>query len=457
MDRYALLDLQKWYESAESKPLVIRGARQVGKSTLVRIFCQNHGLDLLEVNLEKIKIQEFNNEKNFSIKKVLTEIELITGKKISEKTILFLDEAQEQPIAFNRLRYFYEDAPQLRVIAAGSLLDVILNQENFSMPVGRIEYYYLGPMSFREFLMAKGEELLLNQINSLKNDFSVLQLVHERAIELLKEYYFVGGMPEVLKKYIETNDMDIVRKTQLDLIQTYRDDIPKYTKAKQELRVNEVFNFVPRHLGEAKVKFSEIAATNSLQVKDAIDLLHRSQIIIKVLHTSASGLPLVSCSDPSVMKLFFLDVGLSNAILDIQWVNLFQIQDHELLTKGSMAEQFIAQHLNQIQPSFKHELFYWLRGGKQGAAEVDFVINLKGQIIPIEVKAATTGKMKSLWQFLAEKNSKLAIKFDLKHRETYINLIKQNVSLGNEVKEVNAKLIALPLYAVELLEEIIES
>jgi uncharacterized protein len=455
MFRFAIEDLKTWSKYPRPKPLVIRGARQVGKSTLVKIFCQEEGLELIEVNLEKNKLRELDNETTFSIGKVLSEIELITGKAIGAKSLLFLDEVQEQSLAFNRLRYFYEDAPGVRVIAAGSLLDVILDEASFSMPVGRIEYYYLGPMTFREFLIAKSEGIVLKQLASLSMTSAPSQALHERLIEILKEYYFVGGMPEAVKTYIETKDMKQVRRVQNDLLQTYRDDIPKYTKGKQGLRVKEVFDYVPANLGNAKVKFSDISATNSLHIKEAIEVLHKAQVIIKVLHSTSSGLPLAAGGDPSIMKLFFLDVGLYNAVMDVQWQNLFLADEEELLTKGNIAEQFIAQHLNQRNPRQRNELFYWLRDGKSGAAEIDFVISLNGRILPIEVKAGSTGKMRSLWQFLAEKNMNYAVKFDLKLRDKFLSSVSQKVPAGNEVREVHCDLLALPLYSVELLADLI--
>jgi predicted AAA+ superfamily ATPase len=342
--------LKNWSLTANPKPLVIRGARQVGKSTLVRLFCKDNGLELIEINLEKNKIREFDNDVSFSIKKVLSEIELIVDKVISSNTLIFLDEIQDQPKAFAQLRYFYEDAPGLRVVAAGSLLDVIINEAKFSMPVGRIEYYFLGPMTYREFLLAQNEEVALKQLESITHDVPVSVALHEKMIEQLKNYYFVGGMPEAVKVFVETKDRAKVRRVQQDLLQTYRDDIPKYTIGKQGLRVREVFDYVPAHVGNNKVKFTDISETNSQQVKDAIELLHRAQIILKVSHTSASGLPLSAGVNPSVMKLFFLDVGLYNASMGVQWSSLVHASEEELLLKGSMAEQFIAQHLNLLFP-----------------------------------------------------------------------------------------------------------
>ncbi len=457
MKRAALEYLKVWANNQKSKPLIIRGARQVGKSTLVRLFCENQGLDLIEINLEKIKIKEFENQTSFSIQKVISDIELASNKVLGPNTILFIDEIQAQPQAFAKLRYFYEDAAEVRVVAAGSLLDVIIDEANFSIPVGRVEYYFLGPMTFTEFLQARNEEILIKQLKNLDINSYVGEALHERMIAQLKDYYFVGGMPEAVKTFIETNDRSKVRKVQLDLLQTYRDDIPKYTKGKFNLRVKEVFEYVPANLGASKVKFSDIFESNSLQVKQAIDLLHRAQVILKVLHTSASGLPLTAGADPSVMKLFFLDIGLYNAVMGVQWANIYSTQEGELLTKGNMAEQFIAQHLATLNPHIRNELYYWLRGGKAQAAEVDFIFAHNGSIYPIEVKAGSTGKMRSLWQFLGEKKQTKAIKFDLKIRDKCLQQASQIVVIENKKIEVKTSLISLPLYAIELFTRVIDS
>lgn len=449
MYRIAMEDLKKWFQEENSKPLVMRGARQVGKSTLVRNFCKHENIKLVEINLEKKKISQLENQEDFDIEKVISEIELSVGEKITKNTILFLDEIQAQPIAFNRLRYFYEDKPCLKVIAAGSLLDVIMEQENFSMPVGRVEYYYLGPMTFLEFLMAKNEKILCEQINNLDINNPPSTTLFKKASQLLKEYYFVGGMPEVIKKYIDSGDMESVRKIQYSLLQTYRDDIPKYTKNKQMDSVGNVFEYVPANLGQ-KVIFRNISNTHSGKIKESINLLSKAGVIYKIVHTNSSGLPLKAGEDENIYKLFFLDIGLSNAMMEVQWKDIYYLSSEKLLLKGNMAEQFIAQHLmfrnsTVIQPA----LHYWLRGGKKNAAEVDFIISHASLIYPIEVKAGSTGKMRSLWQFVSEKESDYAIRFDLVERTQMLSTIKHKVRTSNGIVDTQCNLLSLPLFAIE--------
>ncbi len=456
MFRHALNDLKSWSEREEPKPLLLRGARQVGKSTLVRLFCARHGFDLLEINLEKTKLRELENETSFSVKKLIAEIELVQQKKVSGDTLLFLDEIQAQPIALNRLRYFHEDAPALKVIAAGSLLEAAIEQEKFPIPVGRVEYYQLGPMTFSEFLEAKNETVLLSQIQALALDSPPSEALHERATELLREYYFVGGMPEAVKEFVSSRDMKKARDVHHSLIQTYRDDIPKYTRHKQGQRVREVFEYAAAHLGQAKISFRGISETNSAVVKEAIDLLHKARVIIKVLHNQCSGLPLKAGESDQAMKLFFLDVGLYNAMTGLQWSDLFKFEADELLTKGHMAEQFVAQHLMYRDArGVNAELYYWLRGGKKGAAEVDFVIAVKSRILPIEVKSGSTGKMRSLWQYVAAKKPRHVLRFDLKRRERLLTEISHEVVTSAGVAKIRCRLLGLPLYCVEFLERFV--
>lgn len=342
------------------------------------------------------------------------------------------------------------------MIAAGSLLEAAIEQEKFPIPVGRVEYYQLGPMTFSEFLEAKNETVLLSQIQALALDSPPSEALHERATELLREYYFVGGMPEAVKEFVSSRDMKKARDVHHSLIQTYRDDIPKYTRHKQGQRVREVFEYAAAHLGQAKISFRGISETNSAVVKEAIDLLHKARVIIKVLHNQCSGLPLKAGESDQAMKLFFLDVGLYNAMTGLQWSDLFKFEADELLTKGHMAEQFVAQHLMYRDArGVNAELYYWLRGGKKGAAEVDFVIAVKSRILPIEVKSGSTGKMRSLWQYVAAKKPRHVLRFDLKRRERLLTEISHEVVTSAGVAKIRCRLLGLPLYCVEFLERFV--
>ena len=449
--RNAINDLKSWASKENRKPLVLRGARQVGKSTLVKLFCKEVGLELIEINLEKNKIKELENETRFSILRVLEEIEVISGKKINQNSLVFLDEIQSQPISFNRLRYFYEEKPELKIIAAGSLLEVSLDKESFSMPVGRVEQYHLGPMTFLEFLKVKNEDIVLEQILKLNKKIAPTEALNLKAIELLKEFYFIGGMPECVNEFIKTRDFKKVREIQIDLLNTYREDIPKYTQRKQGERVEEVFEYTPLHLGE-KVQFTNISTAHSEKIKEAIQLLTKAHIIYPAFHNSCTGLPLKAGADLAVFKLYFLDVGLYNAKTGLEWKDFLNLNSEELITKGKMAEQFIAQHLYFREPRQISELYYWLRGGKKNAAEVDFIISNGTNIYPLEVKAGSTGKMRSLWQYVYEKKPKMALKFDLAHRGNPLSINSFSVQTNEGIKSIECPLISAPLYAIENLQ-----
>ncbi len=455
MDRKALQFLDTWYRNPNSKPLILRGARQVGKSTLVRMFCRKNQIHLIELDFETVKLRQMENDTSFTIKKVIQEIELVSGEKISDSSLIFFDEVQAQPRVINRLRYFYEKIPHLRVIAAGSLLEVAMNAAKFSMPVGRVQYLQLGPMTFSEFLRAKGEEIFLQQWEgrTLRDESDVSWL--DYGAGLLKEYYYTGGMPEAVRSWVEKGDHKEVRDIHNAILQSYRDDIPKYATGKEFSRVSDVFEYTAAHLGE-KVIFSEVSAVHSGRVKSAIDLLAKAGVIIKTTYTHCNGLPLSAGTDPSVMKLFFLDIGLYNAMLGTRWDDIFNLTSETLQTKGSMTEQFIAQHLKHIDANvLTSELYYWLNNKRKGAAEVDFIYSHGGMILPIIVKAGKTGKIKSLWTYIAIRRPEYVLKFDLMARKEKVAAITHKVQFGEDIDELKSFLIGLPLFEIEKMIEYI--
>ena len=458
MWRVAEDDLFQWWTQERPKPLLLRGARQVGKSTLVKNFTQKNNISLIEINLEKQKLSELNNEKNFALSKVLREIELVSGQKITSNTVIFLDEIQEQPRAVRALRYFYEDGPQnLRVIGAGSLLEVVIERQNFSMPVGRVNYYHLYPLSFLEFIRAIGEENLWQMLAD-KNSLETLSLsVHEKCLELLQEYLLVGGMPEIVDDYRKNKDFPRCRSLQHSLLQSYREDIPKYAqKSGEASRVLDVFNYASAHVGE-KVVFSNISKQHSSQIRNAIHLASLAHVIHPVFHNSCAGLPLEAYARKAIMKLYFLDVGLYGAAMGLEDKALFTTSARDFLFKGTLMEQFVAQHLiNRPREGGQSKPYYWLRQGKAGAAEVDFVFSFEGKIYPLEVKSGSQGKMRSLWQLLADKGLSLALRSDLAYRQDFVSRVSHKITTGNQSISLQAKLINIPLYLVEQLPQILQ-
>ena len=449
LERTAIIDLEKWFSQDRRKPLVIRGARQVGKSTLVRLFAEKHGLNLFEVNLERYS--RFDEVfKRLDVKEILTEIEYFTGQgKINqENSLIFLDEIQSAPHAIKALRYFYEDFPQIPVIAAGSLLELTLSDHSFAMPVGRMEYLFLGPMSFEEFLLAGPETQLLDLLNSFDFTNAFPQSAHRRLLELLRAYLLVGGMPEAVKEFLSSKHLEDVIRVHSSLLETYRDDFGKYARGGDLLRIQKVFDHTPLAVGE-KVVYRKIdGEAQSRETKKAIDLLAKAGIISRVHHASASGIPLRAGKKDKVFKLYFLDVGLMNRMCGIDHLPVSGFEnDVPFINKGKMAEQFIAQHL--LSMGFPHEtpqLHYWLREGRAANAEVDFLIQAGGRILPIEVKAGKTGSLKSLHQFIHEKKQNSAVRFDFSPPSQMA--VEHKIVSGGRTERVRFELLSLPLYMV---------
>lgn len=456
MHRQQLQFLYTWLRNKNRKPLIIRGARQVGKSTLVELFARQHQQALRNVNLERHpELADIFSGKD--PEQIIQQIEFLPNMgSISNDTLLFLDEIQAVPEAIPALRYFYEDMPEFPVVSAGSLLEFAMADHAFSMPVGRIQYLHMGPMTFSEFLLAMDEERLQNFIHHYEPGQEIGEVVHHRLLHLLRSYYYVGGMPEAVAVFTESRSYKDVSEVHNSIIETYRDDFPKYAGSRNLNRMLTVFNFAARNVG-VKIKYSAISPRDqSVTIKKDIELLSMARVIGKVIHSHCSGLPLQADLEEKVYKLLFLDIGLMNAICGLDWLSISQMEEIKLINQGAIAEQFIGQHLQAILADKPNrELNYWLREGRASNAELDFVIGIGGNIIPIEVKSGATGTLKSLHQFMATKQAPLAIRFDTNlptvHQiDTVININKQR-------KQIKYPLISLPLYLVERLESIVNS
>jgi predicted AAA+ superfamily ATPase len=448
MKRTADQNLLAWYQKSGRKPLVIRGARQVGKSTLVRNFAHDHGIDLVEVNLERNRRLDalFAAQK---LTDICREIEFITDKSLSADgtKLLFLDEIQATPAAIPCLRYFYEEMPQLPVVSAGSLLEFVLAKHNFEMPVGRVDYLFLGPMSFREYLLAHGQDRLLGLIDGFAWNDTFPDAAHDRLLDALREFFVVGGMPEAVAKSVEDPDIGKVLDVQASICETYQDDFGKYARDSQLALLQNLFRYVPVNAG-AKVKYAGIDPHRpARQVREAIDLLVKAGVLYRVTHSDASGMPLNAGADPSRFKLYFLDVGLLNFLCGTKHIPPEAIRQMEFINKGNVAEQFIAQHVYYGgRGNCAPELFYWLREGRTGNAEVDFLAADDRGILPIEVKAGQSGSLKSLHQFVLWKKTDRAVRYDLNKpsRQTVVCAADR----GDGIAAVEFAMTSLPLYMV---------
>lgn len=456
LKRQELSYLQEWSGRSNRKPLVIRGARQVGKSTLVHQFAEVRGLSLLELNFERNPeyIEAFTSKDPAQIQ---TTLQLLTGKKINAgDTLLFLDEIQAAPEALVALRYFYEEVPALHVVAAGSLLEFTLADAQFSMPVGRIEYLHLGPMRFEDFMLAMGQSELADYLQNLSLDDIrnniMPRAVHEKYMRFLRQYWITGGLPESIAQYAASGDFNDVSRVQQNIVATYREDFNKYSHGSLKRLVQMVFDQLPVMVGR-KFKYAQISRQHrSAEVETALQHLCLARIATKVLHTSGNGVPLAAEVNQRYFKTLYLDIGLLCAALHLNVLDLDK-EDLSLINNGALAEQFIGQHLMYGGQYYEApELYYWVREAKSAAAEIDYLLSHGQQVVPVEIKAGTTGSLKSLHQFLKEKNRHFAIRFNADVPSMFSGSTK--MTDGTMIKY---DLLSLPIYLVEQVQRLIRA
>jgi len=446
MRRVAEEHLTKWFASRDRKPLILRGARQVGKSTLVRLWCAAQGLELIEFNLEKEKIISLKGE-TLKLNHVLDEIQLKKNKKINERTLIFFDEIQEQPALLSFLRYFYEERPEIAVISAGSLLEIALKDEDFSFPVGRVEFYHLGPMSFKEFLWANDQSLLVDEIKKLEFGKSVELL----AKESFRNFLYVGGMPKAVATFVRERSLVPVREIQEQILQTYMADFPKYNSKIKYDRIQRIFNSCIQQLGKKTIYKRFDSDSQSRDVKRVIELLIDARVLIPCYHSDGNSVPLKGEMDDAIYKLYFIDVGLMNCMLRIDDETIDSEMKNKFNTKGIMAEQFVAQHLNQVSGgSMQPELFYWLRDKGSQKGEIDFLIEKSQNIVPIEVKSVGSGHLKSLFYFSKEKKSKVAIRLSL------MPYVVEKIKHMIDGETIYVQLVNLPIFAAQWCLEVLK-
>jgi uncharacterized protein len=392
--------LREWWARADRKPLLIRGARQVGKTWTARALANAVQAPLIEVNFElrpECK-QAFSTPDPGQILKALS----FLGFPMAEpgKHLLLLDEIQECPPAIVALRYFYEQVPKLGVIATGSLVEFALEQERYSMPVGRIESAWLHPMSFGEFLRAKGNSALAEAIETGPLAQALPEPAHLHALKELREYLFCGGMPQAVLAMTSAKDVESVRRTHRSILQTYRQDFYKYAPRIKAALAEKLFLKAPGLVG-ARFKFSHVDPdSRSSEIKPAVEALEKAGVIRRVVHSSGQGLPLATDANPRIAKLLLLDVGLMHASLNID-AQLVREPDLLGVHRGAVAEQFAGQELIAGSPPDREpELYFWAREALNSQAEVDYLIDSGPRVLPIEVKAGAAGTLKSLHGFL---------------------------------------------------------
>jgi len=444
MKRKLLDYLQNWLLLPDRKPLVLRGARQVGKTWLVRQLAHTTGKYLIELNFEK-------NPHNASIftsndrHQILLNLEAMATQIVSpENCLLFLDEIQAAPELLSKLRWLAEDIPELAVIAAGSLLEFVLEEYSFSMPVGRINYIHLEPLSFEEFLLANEKQGLFDYVTKYQLTVNIPTIIHEQLLTLFKDYLVVGGLPAAVLQWVSTRSLYHVNQIQHDLIATYRDDFSKYKSRIAIERIEEVMIAVPKMLGQ-KFVFSQVnSSVQATGIKQALKLLEKAKILNRIISSAANGIPIGAESNEKYCKVAFLDTGLCNAVLGLDLQHINSVNEIIMINKGGIAEQIVAQLLRTIFPPFiEPVLHYWHRAITGSNAEIDYVIQHRHQIIPIEVKAGATGSLKSLHLFMELKQLPLAIR---------INSALPTVNTVN----MKYQLISIPFYLIEQIHRLIE-
>ncbi len=422
--------LQHWKKTSDRKPILLKGARQVGKSYLINDFGREFA-GFLEVNFEFNPEFKTIFEKDLDPSRIIRDLSIKTGKKIVPGNfLLFFDEIQECPDAITSMRYFYERMPDLHVIAAGSLIEFVL--EDIGIPVGRIKSLYLYPMSFCEFLDATGNSLYREALieHDISMEFS--EVLHNELLRLIGEYMAVGGMPEAVSAWANSGDFFHCMEIHQTLIETYRQDFTKYSRKQQKKYVEMVFNSIPRLTGKKFVYSSISPDIRSRDLRPALELLVKAGVAHMVFHSSSNGLPLGAEINPSLYKTILLDIALSQAILGLDYGQWILEPVKSIVNLGAITESFVGQELLAYSPaSQKKDLYYWIREKQGSKAEIDYIHSDKGNIIPIEVKSGTTGTLKSMHIFLDSK----------KHAPFGIQFSKQNFNQEKRIRQ-------FPLYAI---------
>lgn len=432
MYRIAMEKLLNWKQSKRRKPLIIEGARQVGKTWLMKEFGRQVYADTVYINFDANSRMAELFASDLNTDRLILGLELYVGHKIDpESSLLIFDEVQEVPRALASLKYFYENAPQYHIVCAGSLLGIALHQGT-SFPVGKVDFLKLYPLSFREFLMATGQEQFAELLD--KQDFQMITSFKQTYIDALKYYYFVGGMPEAVACFAESKDFNEVREIQKRILAAYEQDFSKRAPNEIVPRLRMLWNSIPSQLAKENKKFIYGLVREGGRAKDyetAILWLSDCGLVHKVSRVNAAGIPLRAYEDLKAFKLFVLDVGLLGCMTGLRQRTLLDGNDLFVEFKGALTEQYVCQQLQTIEDL---DVYYYTND--RGSCEVDFVVDTGERIIPVEVKAETNLKAKSLRTY----------------REKFSPEISIRTSMADYKKE--DWLVNLPLYAIDQIARI---
>ncbi len=426
MYRIAIEKLYKWKNSKRRKPLIIEGARQVGKTWLMKEFGKQAYSDTVYINFDSNTRMADLFAVDLDTERLILGLELYAGRKIdSDNTLLIFDEVQEVPKALASLKYFYENAPQYHIVCAGSLLGIALHQGT-SFPVGKVDFLKLYPLSFSEFLMATGNERFAKLLK--KQDFEMITNFKQTYIDALKQYYFVGGMPEAVQSFAESKDFNEVRTIQKRILAAYEQDFSKHAPNEIVPKIRMLWNSIPSQLARENKKFIYGLVREGSRAREyetAIMWLSDCGLVHKVSRVNAAGIPLKAYEDLKAFKLFIVDVGLLGCMTGLHQRTLLDGDDLFVEFKGALTEQYVCQQLKTIE-----DLGIYYYTNDRGSCEIDFVIDTGEQIIPIEVKAETNLRAKSLKTY----------------RERFEPELSVRTSMADYKKE--DWLLNLPLYAI---------
>lgn len=394
MKRFIDKELKLWKDAARRKPLIVRGARQVGKTYSIKQFASHEFENYTYIDLERNIDLRRVFEGNLEAKQMLADLEVLLGQRITPgKTLLVIDEIQACPRAITALRYFFEEVPALHVIAAGSLLEFALQEISF--PVGRVQFLYCYPLTFAEYLDATGHVDAAQTI--LKKPFRLSESIHTFLCDELRRYFFVGGMPESVKAFVETGSMKASFEVQEEIVETFRLDFSKYSPKSDKHCLNGVLTTAAKNVSQ-QTKYSRLAeGYSNPTIKKAYDLLNLAGVLRKVSSIDPSGLPLGASASSKIFKTVLLDTGLMRYLTGMPTDVEYSTPDLLSIYRGGIAEQFTGQELSVSQNG---NLYYWSRHAKSSTAEVDFCVTAESAIIPVEVKSGPSGKLKSMHLFL---------------------------------------------------------
>lgn len=434
MKRAAIEKLKEWKKNPKRKPLIIRGARQVGKTWLMKEFGNTEYKNVIYVNFELQDLMREHFSIDLDTTRIIEGLELEYFKINPEDTLIILDEIQECPKAITVLKYFYENNPEYHIMAAGSLLGVAIH-ENVSFPVGKVDFLDLYPLSFYEFLLAMGEE---NFAELLKNPKSLnIRTFKTKYIDWLKKYYYIGGMPEAVNNYAETGNFETTRKIQENILEAYKNDFSKHISATGKLKIDLLWESIPNQLMSESKKFiykkiKQGARANEFE--EALSWLINCGLIYKINRISKPALPISAYENTKSFKLFLLDVGLLSAISKLPARTL--IEGDKIFTEfyGALAEQYVLQQLKGLDDM---EIAYWI--SESNAAEVDFVIQTNGYVIPLEVKASTNLQAKSLKVYTEKFKPEIIIKTSLADFETNNGFLNIPLYMINNISDIIKK------------------